>query len=160
MSQTATSDKPRPPGVIAPPPLIFAGFLVLGYLVELVWSTSFVSGGFRLFAGAVLFFMGAAIAFWAISHFRTAGTSLDVRKPDTALVTTGPYRYSRNPMYLGLTFAHVGVAIWADSLWMVAMLVPAQMVMHIGVIAREERHLEAQFGHAYRDLKARVRRWL
>jgi len=80
--------------------------------------------------------------------------------PATALVTTGPYRYTRNPMYLGLAFLYAGIALAFGLLWALAALPVVLLVVDRVVIPPEERHLEAQFGDEYRAYKSRVRRWI
>ncbi len=92
--------------------------------------------------------------------FKRAGTSVDPLKPSTAILTEGPYRISRNPIYIGLTAAYAGIGIAVDAPWVWVLLLPTLVVMHYGVIAREERYLERKFGKEYLDYKARVRRWL
>jgi len=81
-------------------------------------------------------------------------------KPTTALVTEGPFRYSRNPIYLALTLLYVGVALLINALWILLLVVPAVLVLRYGVIAREEAYLTRKFGEAYRQYMAQVRRWL
>ena len=83
-----------------------------------------------------------------------------MRKPATALATAGPYRVSRNPIYLALTLFYLGVGLAAGSLWVVVLAGPALLVMHLGVVRREERYLERRFGAAYLDYARRVRRWI
>jgi len=92
--------------------------------------------------------------------FRRAGTSVPTQTPTTALVIRGLYHYSRNPIYIALSLVHLGVAVAVDSPWIAATLPIVLIVIRYGVIAREEAYLEAKFGQAYRDYKARVRRWL
>ena len=148
------------PGVIAPPPLIFIGFLVLGWGADLIWPADFLSAPLQYVLGGALFVLGMALAVVCISGFRRSGTEYQTHKPASALVTDGPYQYSRNPIYIALSLAHLGIAVAADSAWMMAMLVPALAVVRYGVIAREERYLEAKFGDDYRQFLATVRRWL
>jgi protein-S-isoprenylcysteine O-methyltransferase Ste14 len=81
-------------------------------------------------------------------------------KPTTALVTEGPFRYSRNPIYVALTLLYVGVALLINALWILLLIVPAVLVLRYGVIAREEAYLARKFGDAYRQYMAQVRRWL
>ncbi len=81
-------------------------------------------------------------------------------KPTTTIIRTGPYGWSRNPIYVAMTVASAGIAILANSLWMLALLVPTVAVVHYGVVLREERYLEARFGDAYREYRASVRRWI
>ena len=80
--------------------------------------------------------------------------------PTTAIVTDGPYRFTRNPIYLGMFLGLVGLAIAFDNLWLLAMLVPFALAIRYGVVAREETYLEGKFGEVYTAYRSRVRRWL
>jgi len=91
---------------------------------------------------------------------RRAGTNVRPDQPATAIVVDGPFRFTRNPLYLGLTGLYAGVALLVDALWPLLLLVPLLVIVKWGVIHREERYLEAKFGETYRLYKARVRRWL
>jgi protein-S-isoprenylcysteine O-methyltransferase Ste14 len=82
------------------------------------------------------------------------------RKPTTAIVRTGPYRFSRNPIYLAFSLLQLGIAVWLNSWWLVATLAAAVALVHYIVIQREEQYLEARFGAEYRDYKVAVRRWM
>lgn len=151
-------------GVIAPPPLIYLGFLVAGFGFGYRWPLAIIADGIptavRAGLGAVLAILGIVIAVAGFRQFRKAGTNVRPDQPTTALVTSGVYRYSRNPLYLALTLVYAGIAVAADNLWALAFLLPALVVMRYGVIAREEVYLERKFGDDYRRFKARVRRWL
>jgi protein-S-isoprenylcysteine O-methyltransferase Ste14 len=148
------------PGVIAIPPLIYVGFLALGFAVDWLVPAAFLPDGVQYAAGLALIAAGAAIVVPVVRGFRGAGTNLDVRKPATALVTAGPFRFSRNPAYVALSLLHAGIAVMADNPWALGLLAPALLVMHFGVILREERYLERKFGAEYLRYKASVRRWL
>jgi protein-S-isoprenylcysteine O-methyltransferase Ste14 len=100
------------------------------------------------------------LAGWAFARFIRAGTNIPTNRPTTALVTAGPYRFSRNPIYIALTLLYLGIALAVDSAWIAGLIVPVLIAIRYGVIAREESFLEQKFGAAYRDYKARVRRWL
>jgi protein-S-isoprenylcysteine O-methyltransferase Ste14 len=100
------------------------------------------------------------VALPALRQFIRAGTHPEPWKPTTALVTDGPYRFSRNPMYLGFTFIYLGVACWVNTAWPVVLLPLVLLVMQYGVILREEAYLERKFGEEYRAFRRRVRRWL
>ena len=91
---------------------------------------------------------------------RGAGTRVETVEPTTAIVTSGPYRYTRNPIYIGMFVALIGLAIGFDSLWIAIALVPFYLVIRYGVIAREESYLDRKFGDVYRNYKSRVGRWL
>ena len=110
--------------------------------------------------GIVLFGLGIGLSVTCIAHLRRLGTDFRTHKPASTLVTDGPYRVSRNPIYIALSLAHIGIAVAVDSPWMLAMLIPALAVVRVGAIAREERYLEAKFGDDYRRYRASVRRWL
>lgn len=162
-TMTAVSSGTRDhPGVIAPPPLIFAGFLAAGVL-----SDRYVSGWslqlpvFAAQAMAVLL-GGAGLVFLAgaLGLFRRAGTRPEPWQPTTAIVTGGVYRVTRNPMYVGISLVCAGLALTFGSPLALALLPVAVMVIHRSVILREERYLEEKFGAEYLAYKARVRRWL
>lgn len=156
----STQDNKDSPGVIAIPPLIYAGCLAIGIVLDLVWPLPLLPNALQYALGLAILVASFAIVLPAVLAFREAGTNLDVRKPTTAIVTTGVFRYSRNPNYLALTLLYVGIAITADSIWILVLLIPALAILHTGVILREERYLEQKFGEEYLTYKRRVRRWL
>jgi protein-S-isoprenylcysteine O-methyltransferase Ste14 len=92
--------------------------------------------------------------------FRRAGTHINPGEPATTLVTTGPYRLSRNPGYLGMAFAYSGIAVLSGALWALALLLPTLFLIDRGVIRREERYLERTFGDEYLRYRSRTRRWI
>jgi protein-S-isoprenylcysteine O-methyltransferase Ste14 len=147
-------------GVVAPPPLLFAGFLAAGFLLDAIWPTVVLGYPWRFWVGGLLFVLGVLLMTAGVSRFNRAGTNVPTYRPTTALVTGGPYRYSRNPLYISLFLVYAGIGIVADNLWMLALGVPLFLIMRYGVVAREERYLERKFGQAYLDYKASVRRWL
>jgi len=156
---TARPEKDAP-GVIAPPPVIYAGFLVLGIGLEWVWPSGVFPGALRYGIGLPAIAISFVLAGWAILQFGRIGTHLDVRKPAKALATSGPYRFSRNPMYLALTVLYLGIGVTADSVWVLLLCIPTLGVMQLGVIRREERYLERKFGQAYLNYRRAVRRWV
>ncbi len=147
------------PGVIAKPPFIYLGFLGLGLVFDWLWPLPLLPETVQYTLAAALIVLGLAVALASIRRFKAAGTNIDTQKPATAILTEGPYRFSRNPIYLGLTAVYTGIAIAADAPWVLVLLAPLLIVMHYGVIAREERYLERKFGAEYLDYKASVRRW-
>lgn len=144
--------------VIAPPPLLFAAGLALAVLLDRV--VPFPPAP-RLPALALfLILSGLALLAWAFVSFRRARTTVMPYGRATYLVPDGPYQYTRNPMYLGMTSAYVGAALALGSAWAFVLLPVVLVVLHVGVIRREEEHLEARFGEDYLAYKRRVRRWL
>lgn len=111
-------------------------------------------------AGAVLAVAALAFAIWAVATFRRIGTTPNPAGGTTALASEGPYRFSRNPMYLSLVLLTTGVALTFDTLWPLLLLPFVVLVVRANVILPEERYLEAKFGQPYREYKARVRRWI
>lgn len=153
-SRTINVEKDRP-GVIAPPPLIFAVAFAIGYVLRNLLPHAGSSIGGIAFAVA-----GLLIGGFAFAAMLRARTHIDPYKPATALVTTGPFRFSRNPLYLSVTLLYIGAALSFRILPALLLLPIALMVMHFGVIRREERYLERKFGDEYRAFRARVRRWV
>jgi protein-S-isoprenylcysteine O-methyltransferase Ste14 len=152
--------KPDTSGVRVPPPVYYIVGFLGGVALELIFPTSWPSFGVRLAVallavGAWLALDGAAMVF-----FHRAGTSMVPMNPTTALVTSGPYRVTRNPMYVGMAFLYVALALAFGVLWALAFLPVVIVIVDRFVIAREEPYLERKFGQAYRDYKAGVRRWL
>jgi protein-S-isoprenylcysteine O-methyltransferase Ste14 len=147
-------------GVLAPPPLIFLGFLIAGFAIDWFWPAMYLPQALQYVAGALLIAAALALALWAMGRFRRAGTHVEPYKPTTAVVSDGPYAYSRNPIYVGLFLLYAGTAVCADNAWLLPLAPALYLVMHHGVVRREERYLERKFGAAYLDYKARVRRWL
>jgi len=149
-------------GVIAPPPVIFLGSLALAAVLEalLPSPTAALFPYARHIAGAVLLIIGLLVGFAGVRGLRAVATNISPDLPTTALATDGIYTRSRNPLYLAMTLVYVGLAIAAGSAWAIALLVPLLIVMHVGVIFREELYLEREFGDEYRRYKSRVRRWL
>ena len=110
--------------------------------------------------GAMVFFLALALVAWAIVTIARAGSNVPTNLPTTTIVETGPYRFTRNPIYLGMCLGLIGLAIAFDNLWLLMMLVPFALVIRYGVVAREEVYLERKFGDVYRGYRSRVRRWL
>ncbi len=147
-------------GVIAPPPLIYLAGLVIGLGLGYLAPTPFLPRSIAYGLGAVLILIAASIIISARRMMLRAGTAIKPTIPTTALVITGPFRFTRNPLYIGATLFYVGIAVAARSLWALALLLVVLAVMHRGVIDREERYLERRFGADYVRYKERVRRWI
>jgi protein-S-isoprenylcysteine O-methyltransferase Ste14 len=146
------------PGVITRPPFIYAGALVVGLLLHRAFPVSVWPDSTRIL-GWLLIGIATLLVAWAYRVMRRAGTSENPYQPTTALVTEGPYRFTRNPMYLSLTLLYTGIGVLVNALWVLCLLPAVLVVMRYGVIEREERYLERKFGEKYLQYKARVRRW-
>jgi len=140
------------------PPVIFLAAIVLGIAVNRKWPLPFVPPALWPLGAAVV--LGAVALFGlSIREFRAAGTSVQGSKPTTALVHTGPYRFSRNPIYLSFIALMIGLSIWLNDLWLLLALVPPVVLISAVVIPREERFLERTFPE-YSSYRAAVRRWM
>lgn len=148
------------PGVIAPPPLIYAGALAAGLLVNRLYPIRFLPHGLRQAVGIPLIAGSLLVGISGLREMRRAETNVDPYKPTTAIVTEGPYQYTRNPLYVGMTLIYSGVSALANALWPMLLLPGILAIMRKGVIEREEAYLERKFGEEYRQYKARVRRWI
>jgi protein-S-isoprenylcysteine O-methyltransferase Ste14 len=148
------------PGVIAPPPLIYAGALAIGLLANRRYRLAFLPRGLRRVLGWPLIFGGLVIGILGVREMKRAGTNVDPRESTTAIVTGGPYRFTRNPLYLSMTLIYGGITTLANALPAALLLPIVLAIMRRGVIEREERYLERKFGDEYLDYKARVRRWI
>lgn len=159
------------PGVIAPPPLIFLGFLLAGWALSrlvgdpgLNLGPALAAAGFGpdaprwLALGLVV--AGLAVDMAAAGAFRRLGTRPEPWKPSTALAVDGLYRFSRNPMYLGFALIYAGFAVGMDSLAALVLLLPCMVTIDLFVVRREETYLAAKFGADYDAYRRRARRWL
>ncbi len=150
--------------VVAPPPLLYAGALLVGGLFgRLVpgtaWPFDLAAADVRI-AGFLLLGIGLLLMALGLLQFKRHGTPAPTGRPTTALVTTGIYGLSRNPMYVAVTAVYLGIGFILPSLPVLLLVVPLLVVMRYGVIAREERYLDQRFGEPYRAYRQRVRRWL
>jgi protein-S-isoprenylcysteine O-methyltransferase Ste14 len=157
---TATATANDHPGVIARPPRIVLATLFLGLALEWLGPTHLPGGALRVASGVALVAVGVALMAAAMRQFRAAGTHVETWRPAQTIVTWGVYARTRNPIYVAMLAIYAGLALLADSIWLLGLLVPLALVLRYGVIAREERYLEAKFGEPYRAYRAKVRRWL
>jgi protein-S-isoprenylcysteine O-methyltransferase Ste14 len=143
------------------PPIAWALTVVTALLLHWLYPLSFLPANLpAAAAGGFVFLAGLALLIWAAATFRRAGTNVQTSKPTTMIVAMGPYRYSRNPIYVGMFLGLVGIAVGFGSLWPLVLLIAFFLVIRYGVVAREEAYLERKFGDAYSTYKIRVRRWL
>ena len=148
-------------GVRFPPPLIYLTALLVGIALEYAVGLHFFGVDRRILAaaGVALVLAGIVLASHAIGLFRRAGTSPEPWTETTAIVTTGIYRRTRNPMYVALTIIYAGLALAADAPIALILLPAVLVIIHTQVIAREERYLAGRFGEPYLEYCRRVRRW-
>jgi len=149
--------------VAVKPPILFLGALALGCLLSSLIPIGPGLGsanGLAVTVGLTFIVLGFVLAGLSFRNFRLAGTSVVPGEPATALVVSGPYHVTRNPIYIGLVLAYFGVSILLTSMWVLLLLIPVVIILQRGVVLKEEEYLERQFGKAYTKYKARVPRWL
>jgi protein-S-isoprenylcysteine O-methyltransferase Ste14 len=163
-----TAEQPRLPaskpdvanlGLVRPPFVYFVALLI-GVGLHLVRPARWLPASLGAWAGVPIMIAALVLFFSSIGRFKRAGTPVPGNKPTTAIVKSGPYRFSRNPIYLAFSLLGLGVACALNSLWLLGTLTAAVSVMSFVVIPREERYLERRFGTDYLDYKAKVARWL
>jgi len=151
---------PHGPGVRIHPPLIYACSILGGIGIDRIWPLAMPPGLHGpLYAGIILVPV-LLLAGLCLYEFHKAGTDVRPDRPDSTLITGGPYCHSRNPLYIGLTLVQVAAAVWLDKAWVLAMAAVSVIVISRYAIRREEHYLERLFGAAYLDYKQRVRRWI
>jgi protein-S-isoprenylcysteine O-methyltransferase Ste14 len=153
-------EKTDNPGVRIPPPLFYAAAVVGGWLLDRWWSLPVGVDSVRpvfasLLLGGFLLLMGSAI-----TSFRRRRTSVLPFRPATTLVIAGPYRYTRNPMYLGAALLVLALGFWLNTWWPILLLIPTLVIIQRYVIGREEGYMRRRFGAEYDAYTRQVRRWI
>ena len=141
------------------PPLVYLASIGLGLLAHVFWREPLLPAPASVPVGAVLVLVAGAVFVAAVRTLRNAGTPVPGNRPTTVIVRTGPFAFSRNPIYLAFTLFQVGLAAWVNSLAVLLAALPAVALMALVVIPREERYLEARFPAEYPPYKSAVRRW-
>lgn len=150
----------RTSGIHFPPPFLYVSLLLLGLLLDHLVPVPALPRTLSRTLAAVLLLPGIGLVLWSLGLFFKARTSPLPMRPSTALVLSGPYRWTRNPMYLGMLLLYLGIALLFDIVW--ALVLAPAVVLLVGrlVIRREESYLEAKFGESYRLYRTQVRRWI
>ena len=147
------------PGIVVLPPLLYAGALVVMFMLRWFWQMPITTHAFLLWPGLGLIVLGIGIGVWGRRMLLLAGTNVNPLRPTTAIVTSGPYRFTRNPLYCGLTLVFCGVTLACNTWWGFVVLLPLVLIMHFGVVLREERYLKQKFGETYQQYCTQVRRY-
>jgi protein-S-isoprenylcysteine O-methyltransferase Ste14 len=146
-----------------PPPLIPLATILLGGLLDRVWPIDLgfeLSMPIRYGIGGLVVTCALTLASWAIVHFRGSGQNEKPWTPTTAIVGAGPYRFTRNPMYLAMVLLCIGAATLLASAWILVLTPICALALWWFAIRPEETYLDEKFGEVYRAYKGRVRRWL
>jgi protein-S-isoprenylcysteine O-methyltransferase Ste14 len=147
--------------VIIHPPVAWALAVIAGLALNWLVPLPLLRADLPVrWLGAVVFVLALALGVSAVITMIRAGSNVPTNRPTTTIVEHGPYRFKRDPIYLGMFLGQIGLAIAFNSLWLLMTLVPFALVIRYGVVAREEAYLGRKFGDAYRGYCSRVRRWL
>ena len=141
------------------PPFLLLCSIGLGFAARWLAPAEFLPRAWAVFVGPILVAASFGIFLWAAYTMHRGSTSIPTNKPTNSLVVRGPFRFSRNPIYLSMVSLLLGVGIWANSLWFIGLAALAVVLLNWGVISREERYLGRKFGEEYLTYKRRVRRW-
>ncbi len=162
MAASSVASQSDHPNVRFPPPLLYVGVVAGGFLLSQRWPLPLPGAGAAAsgIAGTAAVIAGTVLVLTAVQRFRRHATSLVPIRPAARFVVDGPYRFTRNPMYLGLTVATAGTGLLLGDAWVLALLVPAVVIADIAFIGPEERYLDRRFGEDYRAYRATVRRWI
>lgn len=147
-------------GGLVRPPFVYLGSIGFGVLVHSFWPVQLFRPSLSVPVGGMVVLTAGVLFIAAVRSLRKAGTPVPGNRPTTSIVRSGPYRFSRNPIYLAFTLLQIGLAASINSLGLLLTLAPALVLMTQVVIPREERYLEARFPTEYPPYKRAVRRWL
>ncbi len=148
------------PGVLIFPPLLFVICVACGALAHAVCPYRLPLEPWFRWVGGVSCLIAGWLALWGQRTMKAAGTNVRPSLPALAIVAAGPFAFTRNPLYLALIGLFMGIGLALRSPAFLALLAPLALVLHFGVVLREERYLEAKFANVYSDYKTKVRRWI
>jgi protein-S-isoprenylcysteine O-methyltransferase Ste14 len=148
------------PDIVVLPPVLVGGTLLVGIAIHYwLWPAELLPVMAARVLGVTVFAAGGVLAHLAHLAMNRVGTNILPTQPTTALATDGPYRHTRNPLYLAAIAVYLGVTLWVDSLALLILMAPMIAVLHAGIVLREEQYLAAKFGPAYESYRSRVPRW-
>ncbi|HET9636793.1 MAG TPA: isoprenylcysteine carboxylmethyltransferase family protein [Gemmatimonadaceae bacterium] len=149
------------PDILILPPVLVGGTMIVGLIVHyLLWPVSILPMLLSRVLGVVVFVSSGVLAHLAHRAMQRVGTNVLPTQPTLAIATDGPFRFTRNPLYIAAIGVYLGTTLWVNSLVMLLLIIPVALVLHWGIVLREERYLSAKFGGEYDAYRARTRRWL
>jgi protein-S-isoprenylcysteine O-methyltransferase Ste14 len=149
------------PDIMVLPPVLVGGMLLIGVLIHYaLWTVTLLPTVFARVLGVAVFISAGVLAHLAHLAMKRVGTNVLPTQPTLALATDGPYRFSRNPLYIAAIGVYLGVTLWVNGLAPLLLMLPMMCLLHWGIVLREERYLKSKFGNAYQSYQQTVRRWL
>jgi protein-S-isoprenylcysteine O-methyltransferase Ste14 len=149
------------PDIMVLPPVLVGGMLLIGVLIHYaLWTVTLLPTVFARVLGVAVFISAGVLAHLAHLAMKRVGTNVLPTQPTLALATDGPYRFSRNPLYIAAIGVYLGVTLWVNGLAPLLLMLPMMWLLHWGIVLREERYLKSKFGNAYQSYQQTVRRWL
>jgi protein-S-isoprenylcysteine O-methyltransferase Ste14 len=148
------------PDILVLPPVLVGGSLLLGVFLHWLWPITLLPLLPARVFGATIFVLAGILAHFAQNAMKRAGTNIWPTQSALALVTEGPFRFTRNPLYLAAAGVYLGVTLWVNGLLPLLLFAPMVYLLHWGIVLPEERYLATTFGEPYSTYKSRVRRWL
>jgi protein-S-isoprenylcysteine O-methyltransferase Ste14 len=149
------------PDIVVLPPVLVGGILLIGVLIHYaVWTVNLLPTVLARALGITIFISAGVLAHFAHLAMKRVGTNILPTQPTLALATDGPYRFSRNPLYIAAIGVYLGVTLWVNGLAPLLLILPMTLLLHWGIVLREERYLKAKFGDSYQAYQMSVRRWL
>jgi protein-S-isoprenylcysteine O-methyltransferase Ste14 len=146
--------------VAIPPPLVFVAAIIIGVILDLLVPVNLLPGAAQLGAGLPVIVFSVFLSAVSFQSFAKNGTTSGHKKKTAVLITDGTFRYTRNPLYLSGLLLVLGFGVLLDSIWIVALIVPAMCFIQYGVILKEEDYLLSRFGKEYQHYRSSVRRWI
>jgi protein-S-isoprenylcysteine O-methyltransferase Ste14 len=149
------------PDIIVLPPVLVGGTLLIGVLIHYAfWTVPLMPTVLARVLGVIAFTSAGVLAHFAHLAMKRAGTNVLPTQPTLALATDGPYRFSRNPLYIAAVGVYLGITLWVNGLAPLLLMIPMAWLLHWGIVLREERYLKAKFGNTYESYQTSVRRWI
>ncbi|MBI3447870.1 MAG: isoprenylcysteine carboxylmethyltransferase family protein [Acidobacteria bacterium] len=146
--------------IVVFPPVLLGGGMILAAILDRAFPFPLLAPLAARLLGLALFALCLALGLWAHAAMRRAGTNIRPDRPTLAIATDGPFRFTRNPLYLAGLGVYLAVALFIDGLVPLLLVVPIAIILHRGVVLREEHYLEGKFGETYLAYRSRVRRWV
>ncbi|MDP9277963.1 MAG: isoprenylcysteine carboxylmethyltransferase family protein [Gemmatimonadota bacterium] len=154
------TDTPDTPQVLVLPPILVGGALLLGIVIDWIHPIPVLPLVLARVIGVIIFVLSGVLAHFAQTAMHRAGTNIRPDRPALALVTDGPFRFTRNPLYVAAIGVYLGIALFVNGLVPLLLVIPVFYMLHRGVVLREERYMEGKFGEPFRVYRSSVRRWL